>query len=221
MIYLLDILVCIIVFSTLFVVVKKGFVRTVLDLTSVVAAIILANVFSSRLSEFLYDGIFKSLSNVFNKAVSALLDNNNLPDLLESDKISSFLQKYNSGLSNKINGGFAQETADYIAGQLVGLLAYVAAFLLIFAATVIVFKLASVVFGGIFELPVLKTVNKTLAFCLGVIISAFYVLVFVAVMQIAMPVLNSVYPDIFNAAEIDKTYIFRFLYNFEWIDFLV
>ena len=102
-----------------------------------------------------------------------------------------------------------------------GILSYAVAFIAVFILTIIAFKIASVVVGGIFELPVLKTINKTLALVLAVVMSLFYVLLFIAFMQIILPYLISVYPDIINNDVINKSLIFDYLYNCEWIKIFV
>jgi|GEM_PF-5559790 len=221
MAFLLDFFVILIIASTVFTVVKKGFVRTVIDFASVICALVVAKMFSSSVSLFFYDGLQKVVSGKINDIIGKLIQDNNLPKNLESGELFNFLSKYNGDLADKVTVDVVENTADVITQYLVGILSYALAFLLLFILTVIVFKVASFVLGGIFELPILKTVNKTLAFILAIVISFVYVLLFTAFMQIIVPYLSSVYPDVINSEIINKTVVFGYLYNFEWVKILV
>ena len=202
-------------------VVKKGFVKTVFDFATVIASTIVAKIFSPKLSNFFYEKLFEGVSEKIKDVVTNLIEKKGLPEFLQSDKISGFLSKYNAGLAEKLKADFIGDTVEYVSGHVVAVLSYSLAFVIIFIAALIVLKIAAVVVCAVFELPVLKFLNKTLAFLLGIVLAAIYVLIFVAIAQLLIPVLSPLYPDIFGEGLIYKTFVFKYLYNFDWIDFLV
>ena len=219
----LDIIILLIILTTFVSVVKKGFVRTILDLTSFVGAWLAAKFFSPSLSGFFFDGLSKSVSESINNMIAEKIKQNTLPEPLYESNLSAFLEKYNidinfSAVNNTVDG-MVENTVLSITNYLISILSYVLAFIVIFVLVLILFKVASVLFGGIFKLPILNTVDKTLAIILAVIISVIYLLLFIALMQIIMPFLMSVYPQFFNDTVIGNTFIFEYLYNFEWLKF--
>ena len=117
--------------------------------------------------------------------------------------------------------GVSEDTVQRIAENIVGLLSYAVAFLVVFIVTIILFKILGVVLSSIFKLPLLKTVNRALSLCLGGVMAFVYLMIFVAFMQIAVPVVSSVYPEFLNMDIVESTVIFEFFYNFEWIKLFV
>ena len=219
----LDIIIILIVLATFVSVVKKGFVRTILDLASFVCAWIAAKFFSPTLSSFFYDGLNKSVSDSINKVIAEQIEKNSLPEPLYESNLSAFLKEYNininlDSVNNTVDGVF-ENTVHTISNYLISILSYALAFIVIFVLVLIAFKIASVLLGGIFKLPILNTLDKSLAIILAVIMSVIYLLLFIAFMQIIMPFLMSVYPQSFNDVVIGNTVIFEFLYNFEWLKF--
>lgn len=216
-----DLIILLLVGVTLYVVVKKGFVKTVFDFATVIASVIIAKIFSPKLSDYFYEKLFEGVSEKIKDVVTDLIEKKGLPEFLQSDKISQFLTKYNADLAEKLKADFIGDTVEFISGHVVAILSYSLAFVIIFIAALIILKIVSVVVCAVFELPVLKSLNKTLAFLLGVVLAVIYVLIFVAVAQLLIPVLSPLYPNIFSEGLIDKTFVFKYLYNFDWIDFLV
>lgn len=217
----LDLAVILIFAVVVVVVVKKGFVRTVLDFASVVCALIFAKIFSPLLSNIYYAALYDGVSEKLAEKISELIENNSLPEALKLDRLTALISKYDSGFADRIKGDTITDSARLIAQPLVGLLSYALAFLTIFVASLIIFKIISVLVGGIFTLPVLRTVNKSLAFLLGLVLGAAYAALFVALTQILTPFISSYYPDVINPDTISNTYIFGYLYNLEWIKIFV
>lgn len=218
---LFDLIIVAIVFVTIYTVVKRGFIKTVIDLVSVFVSLILAKMFSPNLSEYLFGVFGERFTDKLNSAISAMIEDNSLPSVLENENISAYLQKYSTDLSEKINSEVLESTVESISYTLVGLISYAVAFMIIFFVAGIAFKILSVVLSGIFKLPVLNSINKTLAFILGVVIAFIYVLIFTAFVQIAWPFLSSYYPEYINSDVVEKTFIFKYIINFEWLKFLV
>ena len=217
----LDILVFLIVVLTMYKVIKKGFVRTVIDFISVIGSLIIAKIFAEPVSSFFYKGLNKVASEKINEIIEGMIKENNLPNNLEADELFKFLNKYNVDLVDMISSDAIENSVNIIAQYLVGILAYAVAFLVLFILSVVSFKILSLVLGGVFELPILKTVNKSLALVLAVVVAIVYVLLFIAIMQMIIPYFSSVYPEFINAEIIEKSFVFDYLYNFEWIKIFV
>ncbi len=217
----LDIAAILLFVLTVYTVTKRGFVRTVFDFGSLIAAIIVAKIFSPVVSEFFYDSLYSRISSTLSSALESLLDKGELPQNLEIDSLTALFEKYNIEFNNPINPDTVENAAQYIAQNIVGLLAYALAFILIFVVSLIALKLVAWVLDGFFKLPILKTINKGLGFVLGIISAVIYVLIFIAIMQLAVPYLGSVYPEMFSQNAIERTLVFKYLYNFEWVQFFV
>lgn len=217
----LDLAIVLITIITFAVVMFRGFIKTVFDLTSVIFAIVFGKMFSAHVSNFFYDFLYKHFSGSIESVVTKFLTENDLPSALKLDNLLTLLGKYNPDLANSLGSDGVNDGFRVIVESVVGLLSYAVAFLLIFVLTIIVFRILSVVLSTVFKLPVLKTINKTLSFVLAVIMCFVYINLFVAFMQIISPVISSVYPETLNADIIKQTFLFKFFYNFEWIKFLV
>lgn len=218
---ILDIIVVLILGLTVYTVTKRGFVKTVFDFGSLIAAIIISKIFSPALSEFFYDSLYSRISTAIGNGLRSLLDTGGLPDNLEIESLTALFEKYNIELKEIIPNDSTEATVQFIAQNIVSLLAYALSFILIFIVSLVALKIIALLIDGVFKLPVLKTINKGLGFVLGIISAAIYVLLFVALMQLAVPYLGSVYPEVFSQGAIDNTFVFRYLYNFEWVQFLV
>ncbi len=217
----LDIAVVLIIVITFVVVLLRGFIKTILDFASVVFAIVFAKMFSASFSNMFYASFNRFFSEGIGNVVSNFLSKNELPEFLEQENISELLGKYNIELANIINTENINNGFQVIVESIVGLLSYAVAFLLIFVITIIAFKILSLILCKVFKLPVLKTINKTMSLILAVVMCFVYLNLFIAFMQIIIPVVSSVYPETINATVIESTYLFKFFYGFEWIKFLV
>jgi len=218
---ILDLLIILIISVTLFLVVKKGFVKTVLEFASVICAVVFSKIFSATLSEVYYNGLFGNISEKTSEIVKELLENDGLKEVFETDYLSRLLGKYAPDFSDKINGEAVADATMRVTENLIGLLSYALAFITIFVFTIIAFKIISVLAGGVFSLPVLRFINKTLAYVLGVVLGIIYVMIFIAIVQIMMPFLMSMYPDVFNPGVIKSTVLFDYIYSLEWLDIFV
>lgn len=217
----LDVAVLLIIVVTFIVVMIRGFVKTVLDFASVVFAIIGAKLFAAELSDVFYKPFYNSFSEGLREVVKNIIEKGDLPALLEQHNVSEILGRYNAPLADSINSGLIEDTVLNIVQNVVGLLSYAIAFLLIFIVVYIICKLLSLLICAVFKLPVLKTINKTLSFFLALLMIFVYLNLFVAFMQIAVPIIASAYPDVVTLDTLNNTFLFKFFYNFEWIKFFV
>jgi len=217
----LDSIVVLIILGTVISVVSRGFIKTLLGFCSVIFAVIFGKIFSPVVSTWLYDILYRGTFDGINNVVSDLISENKLPSLLELDSVSNTLSKYNPELATEINSRVTDNMAQAISENIVGLLSYAVAFLVVFILTVILFKILGVILSTIFKLPVLNTINKVLSLGLGCVMAVVYLMIFSAFMQIVLPVVSSVYPEVINMTTVESTVLFEFFYNFEWIKLFV
>ena len=172
---ILDLIVLIILASSIFTTYRKGFVKSVLDFASSILSIVFANLFSPYVSDMF------------------------LPFLTE-----------------KFSGG---EKA--IPETALSLFAHALAFASLFALFCIIFKVVTLFVSGIFKLPILNGLNKTLGLILGCVKALISLFLFVAIMQLIIPLISTTQSGLINDEIVQSTFVFKFLYNIKWINFLV
>lgn len=216
----LDLTVVLIFAVTLFVIIKNGFVKTVMNAAAFICALIFSKLFTPALSQIIYNGLFGRYHTKLSEVIGTKITEGEIPIYFESIIKSNIIGKLNidvaSGVENVTN-----EASVWISKAVIGLFSWALAYLLIFVVTLIVFKLLTFVLVNVFKLPILNTVNKTLGSVLGVVVALLYVLLFVSLMQLVLPFLMSAYPETFGADIIQKSYVFSFFYNMEWLKILV
>jgi uncharacterized membrane protein required for colicin V production len=216
----LDVIVFLIIGLTLFFVVKKGFVKSLLELLSVVCSLILAKIFAPTVSEYFYGAFKGAIGEKIEEGFCKLLESAEASSKA-NENIAFLIEKYNLDFFNIAEPSGAETAVGYFAESVTGIFSYCVAYLLVFVVVLVLFKLLTPLICLIFKLPVLKTLDKTLAFVLGVVLTIIYLTVFAAVMQLLMPSLSGIYPDVFGNEVISNTYVFKYLYNLEWLDILL
>ena len=141
----LDLAIVLISIITIAVVISRGFIKTILDLTSVIFAIFFAKFFASTVSSVFYNFFYKSFSDSLKKIIDNLISKNELPVVLDQDNILGILKKYNINLANTIISENIDNGIQVIVESVIGLLSYAIAFLLIFILTIVAFKILSIV----------------------------------------------------------------------------
>ena len=101
------------------------------------------------------------------------------------------------------------------------LFAHALAFATLFAVFSIVFKVATLFVSGIFKLPLLNGLNKTLGIILGCVKALISLFIFVGLMQLIIPLATNTGSALFSDEIVQSTFIFKYLYNIKWINFLV
>lgn len=216
----LDVIVFVIIGLTLFFVIKKGFVKSLLELLSVVCSLIIAKIFAPNVSEYFYGFLRGSVGTKIEEAFRQLVENTE-SSAAANENIVSLVEKYNLDFLKISESTGAESAISEFAESVTGIISYCLAYLLIFVAILILFKLLTPLICLIFKLPVLKTLDKTLALVLGVVLTVIYLTVFVAIMQLLMPSLSGIYPDMFGEDVISNTFVFKYLYNMEWLNILL
>lgn len=172
---------------------KKGFVRTLLELVAVVAAIFLSFQISPVISQTVYDGfvekeIVATLEEQISENVDALsvtekanavLDS--IPDFAVSlassagVEISTIKEQISSQKFDSQN--LAQSLVDKIAEPIVGGALTIIIFILLAVVLMIALKFVAKLISKLFDIPLVKSVNKSLGGVLGAIKGALVVVV--------------------------------------------
>lgn len=172
---------------------KKGFVRTLLELVAVVAAIFLSFQISPVVSQTVYDGfvekeIVNALEEQINENVDALSVTETANAVLDSIPDFAVSLASSAGVeistikdqiaSQKIDSqNLAQSLVDKIAEPIVVGALTIIIFILLAVVLMIVLKFAAKLISKLFNIPLVKSVNKSLGGVLGAIKGALVVVV--------------------------------------------
>ena len=221
-----DIIIILIAVLFLFLGIRRGAAKTLLNLAAVGASAVLSHFLASRIAEAVYNGFFREtvLSNLENaitqkgEQFAAQNSIDALPDQLKG--ITGFFtgifgvkpEDLQGRLvpSSDVTGEIARAIEEPLA-QLCTCVLTVLFTIIFFIVLMIVFKLLIRLALGFFEIPVIRQVNKILGGVLGavegVIFVVFLVNIFYIIMSYANPLLlenKSVFGSVFNALAIFK-----------------
>ncbi len=162
---------------------------------------------ASTLYQTYRKGFVRSVLDLASSIISIVLSNMLAPYL--SDALLPFL-------TEQLN-----KTEANIPTSALELLSYAIAFATLFAILSIVLNFLTVFISGIFKLPILNSLNKTLGLLLGCVKALIFMFLLAAIIQLAAPFINDAYPNVYIDEIIQNTFIFKHIYNFHWINFLV
>jgi len=205
---------------------KRGFIKSVMGIGTLIAALFVAFAFTPMLSDLienssLMQGVSVNISDTI-KSLSKNVDNSYDLDRLFADMPDSFrqiLERYGADAETLKAAvqpaadsaeGAVTELADRIAAPVVSAISGVLAFLGLFVATVIVLKLVTWILDLIFQLPVLKTANTVLGLILGIFCALIWAWVLSALSVIFIQAMSSISPEYFSESLIENTIILRF-----------
>lgn len=205
--------------------VKRGFAKTVLSAVSLIAAVLLAVVFTPTLSSLLYEGfVLKSITSGILGTVGSLAgtgDSAGVLNMLETmpDVLSDILLRYNvsdetvSSMAESAKGGEAtvESICETIASPVASMLSNVLAFVICFVAAVLVLKIAVFIINAVFKLPLLKTVNRAAGLVLGILLAAVAAYVYASVAVELMNGLGALSPKMFGDDVVSGTIIIKFI----------
>lgn len=204
--YIVDVVIaCVLVFNVVRCT-KRGLVKSVFGLVSVIIAIVAAYFFGSTAGGFLrttkaYEGLVDSTSDKIheyfqneaeegsNEAFSGLEDTAFVKQL-ESLGVDTKkeLQSYAENL--KQGAEDASETlAQSIAQPVLEILSNVVGTVMVFVACLLLLWLLSLVLGGVFSLPFLRQINKLGGVAAGIILGIFYAFILCMIIKSLLPCL--------------------------------
>ncbi len=172
---------------------KKGFVRTLLELVAVVAAIFLSFQISPVIAQTAYDGfVEKQIVTALEEQIDENIDSLSVTEKTNAvlDAIPDFAVSLASSAGVEISDikdqisaqkfdsqNLAQSLVDKIAEPIVVGALKIIIFILLAVVLMIVLKIAAKYISKLFDIPVVKSLNKSLGGVLGAIKGALVLLV--------------------------------------------
>lgn len=190
---ILDIILIAIFAAYVFFAAKKGFIRTLLELVAVVAAIVLSFQISPVVAQSAYDGLVeKQIVSAVDEQINENVDSMSLADKANAvlDSIPEYAVSFASAVGVEISDikdqisaekldseNLAQSLVEKIAEPIVVGALTVIIFMLLAVVLIILLKLAAKYISKLFNIPIVKSLNKGLGGALGAIKGALVLLV--------------------------------------------
>ncbi len=226
MMFLLDLLLIIIVVVTVARCTVRGFVKSVINLISLVVSFFVARYFTPQFGDWLENNFFaERITDSVKEVIRSLaakgaeaFDLSRLFEKMPAD-FSAMLSRYGADVDalSSTYGGMSEagenvtaELAASIAAPVVAGLSDVCAFVLLFLGALLVCALVGLLLGLLVKLPVLRTANRLLGFVLGVLIALILTVLFANAASMLMGYLHTVDPASFAADIMDKTLIVKY-----------
>lgn len=178
---------------------KKGFIRTLLELVAVVAAIFLSFQFSPVISQGVYDGVVeKQIVTAIEEKIDENVDSLSITEKANAviDSIPEFAVSFATAAgvdvsnikeqisSQKIDSAnIAQNLADTIAEPIVTGALTVLIFIVLSIVLSVVLKIAAKYISKLFNVPIVKSLNKTLGGVFGAVKGAVTLLIICAALR--------------------------------------
>ena len=221
-----DIILGAIMISIIFISYKRGFVASLLHLASVIISGFAAITFFEPVAKFINENLIsEKITEFIRDKISTLAADGNIEAL-----ISDMPQNFKDFLSNfgvsaesiqegfKSSGLTATKYADSVAADIASTVSYTLscaiAIFAIFILASIVCAVLSFIINSVFKLPVLKTANQLLGLLVGIVCAVALAWVFSHSSVLLFDTMGAIYPDIFDRALIDNSYIINFFYRF-------
>lgn len=139
---------------------KKGFAKIVLKLVGFILALVLAYLFCNSVAKYIYNdtGIGEKLSESIEQNLNGYINNKK-----EETNVDDYYENIESFLTTSEKQNIKQDTTmvTKVADKISMYIIKGAAFILILIVVNLCVFILSLIFEGIFSLPVLKTFNKT------------------------------------------------------------
>lgn len=227
--FLLDLILILIVVSTVARCVSQGFVRSIVNLVSMGVAIFVAWQFYPQLAEYLEAEIITDrITDHVAYTIRSLAAEGGVFDFtrLFADMPADFvalLERFEAdpsalsatfGAMTEATAEAADRMAYAIAEPVVHGLANVCAFVLIFVVALIACAILGWILDMIVKLPVLRTANRLCGFLLGALIAAVLAVGYAMAAEAVMDYLSTVDPVTFDAGAVDGTMLLSRLCGF-------
>ncbi len=217
----LDLIVVVIIVVTTLITMKKGFVKSILSIASLILTLAIISSFGQLIADAIYTGF---VEDTVVSSVESTLDKQIETGEAAMEEIWESLPKFitNSAEKNDINtdsiiadinhGQTAKDIAlsvnNNIVKPLVLPMLLIVVDIILFTVLMFVFKLLSKMICTLFKAPVLKSVNKALGIVLGIIKGLAISVLVCSVIAFIVDINSSQQFLIFNQAVIEDSYIF-------------
>ena len=221
----IDLILAVVILSVIFGSWRRGFIRSLFQLGSTLAAVVLAVVFYKELGTYFYDsfvlaGIQPRIGELLNgltQELTAGLDASAIVDALP-EQIGNTAEAIGLNIEELLNSYLQNENlfstealCESLSASIAATVAHILAFAAIFFGALIALKLVGFVLDKVCKLPILNSANKFLGFLLGL---AEALLLGMAIAKLSVLVCNiygSLYADAACLHVEENTYIAKFL----------
>ncbi len=209
--------------------VKRGFVKSIMGMFTLIAALFVAYAFTPVVSPYIENTAFiREIGDGISETIQSLSKNED--DTYDLSKLfgempepfRQILDRYGAdadALTEEVTpqadatSEHVEDLVSMIADPVTGAVAGVLAFFALFVGALIALKLLTWVLDLVFQLPVLKTANTLLGFVFGLVSALLWAWMFSSLSVMFINAMSSISPDHFSKSIIDNTVILRFFAN--------
>jgi len=200
--------------------VRKGFVHSVMNFISFIAAFVCGWFFAPALGAYYKENIFiEKISQTISEMLNSLLGTSNFEKLFAErpTAFTELITRYNADITqvetfyNRQVNVSVQSVSDYIADPIATGISNFLAFLTIFLGALIILKIVTIFLDMVFKLPVLNAVNRTLGLLLGIFCGFLYVSLIIMLLVAVAPMLSALNPNVFKPSTIENSMLLNLL----------
>ena len=217
----IDLLLVVVFAITVSVYTVRGFAKAVIGFVVMVASLFTASLLGPYLAEMFYNGfmldvvgktVYEALTSLHDNVIGSIDGEAVIASLPESIKnMLSFsgadLEELSAQLMTSSGIDHAAET---VAGPIAHFISDLVAYILVFVLAFIVFKLVSKLIIRIFELPVLRTLNKLAGFLMGLLVGFLICWGIALALRLVFGMLALDDPVFLELADPSGTYLYSF-----------
>lgn len=188
--FVLDGAILLIIFLTIYIYYKRGFVKAVLGFGKTLFAFVSALLFGKSAGTFLAEKYFdeKLTDMVYNKLSEyAVADGASLAEKIPSS-LRLLAEQCGANVEEIISnaghdGEWLHDVSASIALPISSVISHLIGYVAVFVAAYLVFLLGAFILESVVELPILRTVNRFLGICLGCLCAIMFVSLFVFIVK--------------------------------------
>ena len=217
----IDLLILAVFVITVAVYTVRGFAKSVIGFVVMVASLLAASLLGPYLAEMFYDGfmldvvgkaVCEAITSLYDGVVGSIDGEAIIASLPEAIKnMLSFAGADLEELSAQLmTSSGIDNAAETVAGPIAHFISELVAYILVFVLAFIVFKLVSKLVVRIFELPVLRTLNKLAGFLLGLLVGFLICWGIALALRLVFGMLALDDPVFLELADPSGTYLYSF-----------
>ena len=238
---IIDILLLLIVFLSVFIGVKRGFIKSVKGIVALILAVIAANSLSPYLASYFKENLFEEAirSNVerqFDQIVTIDSDTGEYDGIGEMidrmpSEFSALLSRFHIDPDNfksfyedtakKQGDNIRQQVINYVVDPIVSSISSALAYAVVFLLTIVVVLILAMVLNLVCKLPLLSQANRILGLIAGIISGLLYAWVAAIVISTAWPYLGVLNPTLFPGNALEHSFVFGLLYKLNPLRYLL
>lgn len=206
---------------------RLGFVRSIMGLLSSVAAFAAAVYFTPSLSSVFYNKVFlpaisgeikETLMSLYMRGGEAISTDElfsespeALTSLLERFGVSkdSIAERFSS--AEAATSETVTEISKAIAAPSASAMSNVVSYFIIFVAALIILKIITIVLSAVFELPVLRTLNRTAGLVFGILCALVLSVAISTALAALMKAMEPIKPTVFGSEVVENTNLVKLL----------